>query len=903
MKYKVIGGIRMNVKRLLCVILAMAVVFCTFPVIQVSASGYTIAQVKEKFPDGKYWNHLCKPGHYIGGWVHTGAACGDVENTVTDHPCTSNYVDVGVGGYSCNTYKNIATQCCGFAKKVANLAYGVYDCASSWSCVRDKNKVASVAKPGDVLHYTGYDSSGDGHWVVVISVSGNVVTVAECNYPDGTCQIKWGRQINVYELGDTIWLYQAPYKWTDCKHSYTSDSPYVCTKCKEWKTDSLKSTKSLSNVQFVITSNDAKDHTGPYGDCKSVNKYSKNTVVTAVQEVVNGYGHTWYKLSNGNYIFSDYVKKYSVSYTNIAEGTYYIKNVANGQYMVVSQSVDESYRGVLTWEMNGEPGMKMKIFKGPTGYKMMPSMSSTRLINPNADKVSSGNNINIVNDVNDSSQWWQFEKVGSYYVIHNVQNPSCVLDAPNGSHSAVFANNYTGASSQKWVLEPVNAPATYTLDVNGIIDSKSNGWLSNDNGYATFDMYINGSLVKNDVNDYNASHPAGTKYEIKDIKLHGLECYVGVSSGSLSGTINAATTIVLEFRSYHSWDVGTVISEPSATEIGVKLIKCTSCGETKEEILPATGVQRLINIIANIDNSETDVESIAGIGTFDVCINGVVVADDVTEYCEYHPEESKFEIRDIKVSEDKCFAGMYSGNAEYTDGVVSGTLFRDANIRLGFFTYHFGWDKQTTVQATCQNEGMEVHTCVLCGKTKEIKTERTNHDYEMIVKGQPTCTSDGIDVYKCRVCNHEWQNNYGKREHIYTKTIYEATCHEGAYELKVCVNCGDTIKDVFSGPLEHSWDEGTVTKNPTATETGIIAYKCHLCNATKTETIPNVEFLPGDVNLDGKITAADARLCLRAAARLDELSGTPRYAADYDNDNQIKAADARLILRKAAKLD
>ena len=38
--------------------------------------------------------------------------------------------------------------------------------------------------------------------------------------------------------------------------------------------------------------------------------------------------------------------------------------------------------------------------------------------------------------------------------------------------------------------------------------------------------------------------------------------------------------------------------------------------------------------------------------------------------------------------------------------------------------------------------------------------------------------------------------------------------------------------------LGHAWDNGTVTKPATATETGIKTFACTRCNATKTETIP-----------------------------------------------------------------
>ena len=59
----------------------------------------------------------------------------------------------------------------------------------------------------------------------------------------------------------------------------------------------------------------------------------------------------------------------------------------------------------------------------------------------------------------------------------------------------------------------------------------------------------------------------------------------------------------------------------------------------------------------------------------------------------------------------------------------------------------------------------------------------------------------------------------------------------------------------------------------------------------------------GDVNYDGKVTAADARLVLRATAQLELLTADQLSLADLSGDGKLSAADARLILRKAASLD
>ncbi len=58
----------------------------------------------------------------------------------------------------------------------------------------------------------------------------------------------------------------------------------------------------------------------------------------------------------------------------------------------------------------------------------------------------------------------------------------------------------------------------------------------------------------------------------------------------------------------------------------------------------------------------------------------------------------------------------------------------------------------------------------------------------------------------------------------------------------------------------------------------------------------------GDVDGDGKVSVADARLALRVAVKLDTLSGLKEIAAKVGSDT-ISVAEARRILRIAVKLD
>ena len=70
----------------------------------------------------------------------------------------------------------------------------------------------------------------------------------------------------------------------------------------------------------------------------------------------------------------------------------------------------------------------------------------------------------------------------------------------------------------------------------------------------------------------------------------------------------------------------------------------------------------------------------------------------------------------------------------------------------------------------------------------------------------------------------------------------------------------------------------------------------------ESETQPDKTYRLGDVNFDGKITAADARLALRFSARVQVPTADEFIVANVILDNKITSQDARLILRVAARI-
>ena len=65
------------------------------------------------------------------------------------------------------------------------------------------------------------------------------------------------------------------------------------------------------------------------------------------------------------------------------------------------------------------------------------------------------------------------------------------------------------------------------------------------------------------------------------------------------------------------------------------------------------------------------------------------------------------------------------------------------------------------------------------------------------------------------------------------------------------------------------------------------------------------QMIPGDVNLDGKITSADARAALRSAAGIEKLEkGSKAFLqADTNKDGFVRSDDARHILRAGARIE
>ena len=92
-------------------------------------------------------------------------------------------------------------------------------------------------------------------------------------------------------------------------------------------------------------------------------------------------------------------------------------------------------------------------------------------------------------------------------------------------------------------------------------------------------------------------------------------------------------------------------------------------------------------------------------------------------------------------------------------------------------------------------------------------------------------TWQGYKVSSKGACLH---TGYGT-----TKNTVPATCGADGRIDTVCSNCGDVIAtEVIPATGAHTWDNGTVTTEPTETTPGVRTFTCAVCSQTKTEVIP-----------------------------------------------------------------
>lgn len=132
-----------------------------------SARTYTLDELRQKYPAGKYWNHVGSSTNNPEGYTST--AC-------TDHYVKRADGTRGIGQYDNRYYgaHGWATQCAGYAQQVASCYAG--SDPQTWT-KRTGTAAVNDLKTGDVVRYLN-----DGHSIFITAVEGENVWFSDCNY-------------------------------------------------------------------------------------------------------------------------------------------------------------------------------------------------------------------------------------------------------------------------------------------------------------------------------------------------------------------------------------------------------------------------------------------------------------------------------------------------------------------------------------------------------------------------------------------------------------------------------------------------------------------------------------------------------------------------------------------------
>ena len=342
------------------------------------------------------------------------------------------------------------------------------------------------------------------------------------------------------------------------------------------------------------------------------------------------------------------------------------------------------------------------------------------------------------------------------------------------------------------------------------------------------------------------------------------------------------TTVKTEAKG-HKWNPGTITTEPTCTEEGVKTFECTVCGKTKTEKVEALGHDWDNDFTVDKEETceETGVKSIhckrcderkeittipakghvAGEkkienATESTCENGG--SYDEVIYCTVCGKELsrttikteakghvKGEVKIENATESTCEEG-----GSY-DEVVYCTVCNKELSRNTVKTEALGhkWNEgKITTQPTCTEEGVKTFQCMVCGKTKTEAVAALGHNWnkDFTVDKEATCEETGLKSIHCKRCDERKEiTTIPAKGHVKGKVkienATEATCEEGGSydEVVYCTVCNkelsrNTVKTKAKG---HKWDNGKITTQPKCTEEGVKTFECMVCGKTKTEAV------------------------------------------------------------------
>ena len=332
----------------------------------------------------------------------------------------------------------------------------------------------------------------------------------------------------------------------------------------------------------------------------------------------------------------------------------------------------------------------------------------------------------------------------------------------------------------------------------------------------------------------------------------------------------------------HSMGEWTTTKEPSCTEEGIQVRKCTRAGCTYEESQPIDKVAHNYQWITTTEPTYVS----TGIESHKCTVCGDVDDTRVVDKIDHEHEFGEVTVitpatcQSVGVGEKTCSIcnqvvtvelptvdhsyGEATVDRESTC-VTNGQKSKKCiwcSLKLGSsieelpLAEHQYAEEFTIDEApTCAVEGSKSRHCMIDGctaKTDVTSIDKVDHVLEVESVTNATCTEEGCTNYKCKNCTYTTSTPIEALGHNYVDTVVAPTCTEDGYTKHVCTRCNNEYTDEAVEKLGHTEAE-PVTENvvdATCTEEGSydeVVY-CATCGdelSRTAKTIEKIAHIPG----------------------------------------------------------
>lgn len=230
----------------------------------------------------------------------------------------------------------------------------------------------------------------------------------------------------------------------------------------------------------------------------------------------------------------------------------------------------------------------------------------------------------------------------------------------------------------------------------------------------------------------------------------------------------------------------------------------------------------------------------------------------------------------------------------------------DVTAKYGFTDVFYDGSTESWANisiASNGNDGLStavIHYGGKCGPGYETETKNT----------PAACTTPGIkDRIVCATCGAVIVAGTDIPATGHTEITDEAvtpTCTTpGKTEGKHCEVCGKvlTAQEELPATGVHTWNDGEVTVRATCDAEGTMTYTCTVCGGTKTEPIPAIGSLLGDVNGDGTVNITDMALVYQYLTGQTEFTDGHKKAADVNRDGIVDVYDLQRLYEAVTGID